>query len=1028
MQTQSHRGRRRWGLAAAGIVLAGLASSPAFAAPPGGAAARGASPVFGAANVPPTQPVEFEHVRGLPPSSSRGVRAPDLVVAVTNGQGTTLYAAPSPTVAVDRAAGRVTWTPPAVRADGVVTSVLGRYTEDAVALVRGHLPGLTAAQRQALRQQGSVSLPGASLAAALFPAAGGGADGQGRDARPALVRGEVAGVQGDVLRLFDGPALTLPGARVRWPGHPQATLADLRPGLIVQVHEPPALRPAAADRGGDRGSAPAALVQVLPTPGVVTTVFTTGSAVGEPVRWRAAAASTRPSVLVGDPVSVTAQDSYGNPATTGSFQAVGQASPQLDASFSAPAGTIQQGEGQTTVTDHKAQAVSLTLQTQGPFSQDDQSIAMGTVQFQPGPPTAMTIQAASPVTAGTSEIVEGAVTDVYGNAVLPSALDFYASAGAIQTPVTTQAGTGAYRTEYTAPERLTSAPGMGEAVTLAGRSEEGSAAAQASVTVNPGPVARLVLQAPTLVLAGQSVPVSGTAQDVYGNAVLNGTAVDFTASAGSVPGSVQTQGGQFQATFQAPSQPGSVTVTAAANGVFQTATIQVAAPAPSGSTVQVRLGSGANGAVTISGDVTGPGGGPVAGAPVTLTVVGASPGAITVTTNGQGQFSIQVTPTASQGAVTVTASVPTQGGGQALGQGWIDPTVYGNQPWTDTGLTVQAGQLVCVQATGSWAGQLYASVGGSQGTPVLVGANGCFVSGTAGALFLGTNGAVQPGTVDANIAIATASNLVPTLDLTTSASSVAPGGQATISGQLMAGSYPVVGATVSLSATAGSLSASQATTDGQGQFQATWTAPQSGSTTITASFQPPVGNAVQQSIQESTTAPTLDVLAMVYGGSAGATGGNAAWTAPSAAFDDNVGTVAATPHVYGFVPTQFTLTRTLANPTSLAQIVVAGIVSNWDNAANTQTDGFTVNGLVNGQWVTLAPYEPLAPQLMSNGQYVYTRVITLSQPVTISALRIVWPNAETSFLVNEVWGYATPIPDPVTSSLLEQFATSQPLY
>jgi len=468
---------------------------------------------------------------------------------------------------VDGPAGTVQWTPPPVATDGVTTSVLGRYTEDSVALVRGPLPGLDPAARQALRQQGTVTVAGRTLADLLWPPPPGFAAG--------LLRGEIAGVQGQTLTFFGGTTVTVPPAtRVQEPGNPDATLASLPLGAFVQILQPPAeLRGGPGD-----AAAPPVLVQVLPAPRVVDTVFTTGSAVGEPVVWQAQAATAQPSVLTGDAVTVTAQDSYGNPATTGSFTVGGQASPSLSPSFSAPPGAIANGSGQTLVTDHKAQAVALTVNTSGPYSQDDQALSLGTVRFQPGPPAAMTLQAGTPLTAGSQEAVSGTVTDVYGNPVLPSALDVSASAGSVQTPVTTQAGTGAYQTLFTAPTTLTSAPGTGEPVTLSGHSEQGTASAQAAVTVNPGPVARLTLQAPSTVRAGQAVSITGTAQDAYGNAVLNGTTVDLAASAGSLPASVATQAGRFEATFQAPSQPGSVTITAEANGQTASATVTVAAP------------------------------------------------------------------------------------------------------------------------------------------------------------------------------------------------------------------------------------------------------------------------------------------------------------------------------------------------------------------------------------------------------------------------------------------------------------------
>lgn len=584
------------------------------------------------------------------------------------------------------------------------------------------------------------------------------------------------------------------------------------------------------------------------------------------MNWTAAVDSLKPSVITGDRVAVHATDSYGDPATQGGFSVTATGAPTLSPTFGATAGTIVDGQGSSQVTDHQAQTVALTVHTHGPYAgHDDHAITISGIAFQPGPPAAMTLAGKSPVTAGQTDSVGGVVTDRYGNPVLPSALDFTATAGTVDSPVTT-GSQGAYAAGYTAPEKLTATPGTPESVAIDGRSVQGSAQGRLTVQIDPGPVAKLTLSGPSSpVSPGQTVTLNGTAVDRYGNAVLDGTPVTASATGGSVSGG-SLHAGRFTLTYTAPSTPGSYDVTATAQGISQSVPVTVTAPIPAGSVI--RFGSPqsqSNGRVAVPGTVSTAAGQPVADALVSLSAQGGTLTTSQVVTNAQGQFTAEVTPASSSSPVTVTAAGTTASGGTVQGAVGIDPLVFGNQPWTDTAIPVQAGQEVTITATGGWASQLQARLG-SMGVPIAVGANGTFVAGASGTLYLGPGATLQSGTVDALVSVRNLSNVLPTMDWTAAASQVAPNGTVGLSGQLMMGTVPVADAPITLTTTAGTLddpaTTVTAVTDGQGRFTATFNAPASGSATITATYTPPSGSAIQQSLTETVqAAATLQLAA-----------------------------------------------------------------------------------------------------------------------------------------------------------------------
>jgi len=428
-------------------------------------------------------------------------------------------------------------------------------------------------------------------------------------------------------------------------------------------------------------------------------------------------------------------------------------------------------------------------------------VASKAIVVNPGPPASVTASVPGPVAAGQSEPVSGTVTDAYGNAVLNgTAVALGASAGSVTASTYTTGG--AYQADFTAPTKLASAPGTGEDVTITATA--GSADGSVTAVVDPGPAATVTLQTYSAKVApGQSVVLTGTAADVYGNAVLNGTVADLTATGGGVAPTATTAGGAFTATWTAPQTPGTYTITASVNGHSASVTETVSSPVPQGAHLSLTITANGAGGYTLSGQVLTAGGQPVAGAPVTLTATANGVTVtLTATTDSAGDYRIAFTPPASSGAVTLSG---TAGGGSSA-SGLIDPLISGSQPWTDTGIAVNAGQEVFVQSSGPWALALEAKVGPS-GVPVAVGAKGAFVSGVSGDLYLGTGGATQSGAVDALVGVWAPAQ--PSLSLQSAAgTAVAPGAAVTLQGSLTAGGLPVVGAPVTLTTTAGGLSPS----------------------------------------------------------------------------------------------------------------------------------------------------------------------------------------------------------------------------
>lgn len=399
--------------------------------------------------------------------------------------------------------------------------------------------------------------------------------------------------------------------------------------------------------------------------------FTTGSAIGEPVRLAVAAVESRPRVTDGGQLHVLITDDYGAPATVGLVEANGRtvSGGPLDPSFAAPPVALSPtnpGDLIMPITYHKAEAILVTVRVTGPWPGNDLTDT-ARLYFRPGLPSGATIQVAPVAPVGVPTPVTGTVTDTYGNVVEDGTpLTLAATLGSIPSPVSTLGG--GYSTSFTPPTTLTGARGQGDWVTISVRSELGSAEVTATIRILPGAPATVTLApAATVVLAGDQTTVSGSVADQYGNAVADGTTVTLAVTAGGIDANEVTAGGQFTATFTAPARlsgtPGlgvDVTVDASVGSVQATTIIHVN-PGPV-ATLDLSLSANtmpADGksSVTLTGALKDAFGNAVVnGTMVTLSTSGV-PVILSSTskTTTAGGFSVSVTAGSTAGAATVTA-------------------------------------------------------------------------------------------------------------------------------------------------------------------------------------------------------------------------------------------------------------------------------------------------------------------------------------------------------------------------------------
>ncbi|MGB9825198.1 MAG: invasin domain 3-containing protein, partial [Desulfofundulus sp.] len=564
--------------------------------------------------------------------------------------------------------------------------------------------------------------------------------------------------------------------------------------------------------------------------------FETGSALHEPRHAKFSLSSSNPRVTEGTELDATFTDDYGQPGygAAGKVNLVEYGTRKPGSAVADPSGfTVPEGSDGTVkvrISDTEAEKVGVAVEVSGPYPEDTARYD-GEINFRPGPAAKVTLSlGAERVVVGHTVAVSGTAVDVYENPVEDGTpVSAAATAGQVSSGASTAGG--AFSLEFTAPTKK-------QPVTLTVKVDQCESELSIPVIADV-PAKVTVTPEKQTALAGTQVNVNVLVQDQYGNAVEDGTAVTLAASGGTVtPVAAVTKDGAVNA--QATSgQAGRVTVSASAgNGVSGSAVVNFVAVVPSGSQVKLNIMPDSTpGEYVVQGQVTKDGV-PVSSVAIPLVVKNGTLSDPIPVTDQQGGFSTTLRVTGS--GCTSVAVDSTQAPGVSSGTVGVDPLVYGNQPWTDTGIDVGSGLLVRVNATGTWAAGLYAKVGDS-GTPVNVGASGGFVSGVAGRLYLGPNTGTYTDNVDAIIQVddPVAVGILPTLNLAANPTQLPADGKSTsvLSGKVMYGQYPGVGVTVNLSATLGTVSPVSPVTGADGSYQATFTAgTQGGTATVSATY------------------------------------------------------------------------------------------------------------------------------------------------------------------------------------------------
>lgn len=585
--------------------------------------------------------------------------------------------------------------------------------------------------------------------------------------------------------------------------------------------------------------------------------FKTGSALHEPRHAEFALSSNRAKVTEGAVLGVTFTDDYGQPGYGASGKVTLVESGQKPGSAKAAPSEFtvaenSDGTAEVAISDTEAEKITVAVEVYGPYPEDAAKFS-GEVDFRPGPAAKVSLSCdKKQVVAGQKAAVSGTAEDAYGNPV-EDGTQVVASASAGQVSGASTSG-GAFSLEFTAPTKK-------QPVTLTAEVDGCRASLDVPVIADV-PAKVTVTPEKEKAMAGSPVRVGILVEDRYGNPVEDGTAVTVTAEGGSAsPSEVTTKEGAASVEVTS-GRAGEVTVTASAqNGVTGSAAVSFVPVVPSGSRVSLEAKpGGVPGEYVIEGQVTKDGA-PVPSVAVPLTAGNGELSDSAPVTDQQGSFSVALKKADSPGCVTVAVDT-SRAPGVAAGTVGIDPLIYGSQPWTDTGIDVGAGLLIRVEAVGSWASELYAKIGDS-GTPVKVGANGGFVTGVAGRLYLGPNAATYADDVETVIYIDSpaAVGILPTLSLTADPAQISADGKSTsaLSGRVMYGQYPGVGVTVNLSATLGTVSPASPVTGADGSYQAVFTAgTQGGTAAVTATY----GNLTQKA-QITLTGSTAPVPSYV---------------------------------------------------------------------------------------------------------------------------------------------------------------------
>jgi protocatechuate 3,4-dioxygenase beta subunit len=548
----------------------------------------------------------------------------------------------------------------------------------------------------------------------------------------------------------------------------------------------------------------------------VSTLFTTGSALNEATHLMSTTDNGKVRVTDGGKVNVKVTDDYGLPATNAEVVVTSDS-----ANVSAPILTLgvnENGQGVIDITDHKKEVANLTITSKDKTYNDPQNTQKGqdTIEFLSGLPDHMTIKADQNLIVGKSEHVTGTVFDKYENQVENDTIVSATPSSGEITPQEQNSKDGNFDFTFVAPIKL-------QEVTITAKAGTISYGNETTIKLKADQPAniKLVADAKVIKADGNSEShVSIEVTDQYGNPVDGENVSLSTTGKSGIPSTVTTDA-SGKATFPVyGTTSGLNEITAStANGIKSpVVSIITATPLTMQNKVVLNATKQIDGSVVVSGEVLGGDGNPVAYTYVPLESTGGALTESVLSTDASGAFTTTLTPASHSTLAKV--SVPTASNQPEVA---IDPLIYGNQPWTDTGIDVAAGQTVHVVSTGTWSPDLFAQL---NGYAIKIGSDGTFIAGASGRLQLGTNGVTHLGDVDSMIYLSGNAEypaILPSVNFVTDNTSIAADGKSTakISGRIMAGLNPVVGAVVNITATSGSIPAT-ATSDENGNFSVTY--------------------------------------------------------------------------------------------------------------------------------------------------------------------------------------------------------------
>ncbi|WCK56971.1 hypothetical protein PP175_27660 (plasmid) [Aneurinibacillus sp. Ricciae_BoGa-3] len=285
---------------------------------------------------------------------------------------------------------------------------------------------------------------------------------------------------------------------------------------------------------------------VMKNPIGISTLFTTGSAIGEATHVSGNVDNASVRVTEGGKLNVNVSDDYGNPATNATLTVTGTGAgnTKVASAFATPdIVTITNGTGNAPLADHSAETVSLSYTVQDNTYKDAVDTQTGSLSeiFLPGQTAQLKVTNPPSVVAGQVATFKGVAEDIYGNNVMDGT----------QIKETAQNGTVSNASNTTNGDFTFDFQG-----TKAGANSISVVGADSGFSINNAfsvvhdSASKATINLPSSLTVGQNATVSGTLVDKYGNPVDKQSLV-FT---GALTGSVTTgSDGTFSASLKVAS-------------------------------------------------------------------------------------------------------------------------------------------------------------------------------------------------------------------------------------------------------------------------------------------------------------------------------------------------------------------------------------------------------------------------------------------------------------------------------------------